>query len=67
MIRSYMKKRGCVPYIPDPPLLQERETPVFRNLESVKIRQDSQNDVFVRVKQSDHFKSERDGTTRNQG
>ena len=50
-----------------PHLLQERETPLFGNLESPKIRRESQNDVFVCAKQSIQYNSEWDGTTKNQG
>ena len=34
-------------YRPDPPLLQERKNPVFRNPNSMKIMRNSQNEEFV--------------------
>ena len=52
-------------YRPDPPLLQEGKTPLFRNLESLKIMQDSQNEEFVHAKWSDNYKVGRNSTTRS--
>ena len=51
-------------YRSDPHLLQEEKPPLFRNQESLRIIQDSQNEELVRAKPSDRSKGGGGGTVR---
>ena len=53
-------------YRPDP-LLQGGKPPLFRNMESLKMMQNSQKEEFVRAKPSDSYKVGRNSKTRSNG